>query len=320
MNIFVLSMIIFLTVVCIIELLSYAFRILKDPDRNRVKKRLKRLSRNTQSPKGILRSETLSSIPLLHTMLSLIPGFKNMEHLRRQANVSYPLGVFILLSLTLGCAAYAAAAIYSPNSPLSLLVIPLAAFLPWGYLMRTRRLRMERFRRQLPEALDLIARSLRAGHAFAAGLKLTSDQFDDPVGTEFATVIDEINFGISVPEALRNLTHRVDCPEIKFFVLAVIMQRETGGNLAEIMEGNAQLIRERFKFHNHVKTLTAEGRLSGVVLVLVPFIVAGLMYILNPPYIILLFTEHIGKMMLYGAGIMMILGVIAIKKLINIQI
>jgi tight adherence protein B len=263
---------------------------------------------------------TLSSIPLLHKILTFIPGFTNMEHLRRQANVPYPLGVFILLSLTLGFAAYAGASIYLQQSLLTIVAVPLAAFLPWGYLIRIRRIRMERFRKQLPEALDLIARSLLAGHAFVAGLKLTSDQFDDPVGTEFANVIDEINFGIRVDEALKHLVHRIDCPEIRFFVLAVIMQRETGGNLAEIMASNAHLIRERFKFHNNVKILTAEGKLSAAFLVLVPFIFAFLMYLLNPSYITLLFTEHIGKIMLSVTGFMMIIGVITIKKLINIQV
>ena len=320
MNIFILSMSIFITIVCVIELLSYAFRTIKNPERVKLKKRLKKLSSTTKANAGILRSESLSSIPLLNKILAFIPGFKKLEGLRKKADASYPLGVFILMSLTLGFAAYATITICCPQFPLAFAGIPIAVLLPWAYLKRKKKIRMALFQKQLPEALDLIARSLRAGHSFSAGLKLASEQFDNPVGAEFATVIDEVNFGISVQRALRNLARRINTQEVKFFVLAVIMQRETGGNLAEIMEGNAKLIRERFIFYKHVRTLTAEGRGSGVILVLMPFIVAGLMYILKPEYVTLLFTEHVGRVMLSVAGIMMFLGIIAIKKLVNIKI
>ena len=144
---------------------------------------------------------------------------------------------------------------------------------------------MQRFEEQLPDALELIARSLKAGHAFSSGMKMVTDEFDDPVGTEFAKTLNEINFGVDVTEALKNLAKRVDCPDLNFFVISVILQKETGGNLAEILENIGHLIRERFKFYGRVRTLTAEGRLSAVVLIGLPFVIAFVIFLLNPEYI-----------------------------------
>ena len=137
---------------------------------------------------------------------------------------------------------------------------------------------MEKFERQLPEALELVSRSLKAGHAFTGGLKMVAEEFGDPVGVEFGRTLDEINFGVGVPEALTNLTQRIECEDLKFFAVSVIIQRETGGNLAEILESLGRLIRERFKFQGRVRVLSGEGRISAIVLVAIPFFIAGLLF------------------------------------------
>lgn len=179
---------------------------------------------------------------------------------------------------------------------------------------------MHKFQIQLPEALDLIARSLKAGHAFSSGLKIAADEFDDPLGVEFTKTLSETNFGISVTEALKNLSVRVDCADLKYFVVSVIIQQETGGNLAEILENASYLIRERFKLQGTIRALSAEGRLSAVILIVLPVALAFVLYLLNPSYIGLLITEPLGKKMVAFALLLMMLGTLAIGKMIKIKV
>jgi tight adherence protein B len=179
---------------------------------------------------------------------------------------------------------------------------------------------MEKFQRQLPEALDLIARALKAGHAFPGALKMVADEMDDPIGHEFDKTLNEINFGVGVAEALKNLANRVDCLDLKFFVVAVVIQRETGGNLAEILENIARIIRERFKFHGRVKILAAEGKLSAIILTGLPFVTAFVLLLTNPQYIQLLTRDPIGRV-LVGVGLcLMALGIFSMKRMIAIKV
>jgi tight adherence protein B len=150
-------------------------------------------------------------------------------------------------------------------------------------------------------------------------LKLVAEEFGDPVGTEFGKTLDEINFGMPVPDALMNLTQRVDCEDLKFFVVSVIVQRETGGNLAEILENLGHLIRERFKFQGRVRVLSAEGRMSAMVLVAMPFFLVGVLSLLNPEYTKVLFFDPIGPVLIVIALVMMGFGTLVIKKLVAIK-
>ncbi len=172
----------------------------------------------------------------------------------------------------------------------------------------------------MPEGLDMIARALRAGHAFTTGMKLAADEFNDPLGPEFSETIDEINFGVSVPAALKNMAKRVDCPEIKYFIVAIILQRESGGDLAELLSSLAGLIRDKFKFQGKVRTLTAEGRISAAILVGLPFLVLLALNFTSHDYIKVLFMEPVGRLCLVVAGIMMSCGIYAIKKIITIDV
>jgi tight adherence protein B len=188
------------------------------------------------------------------------------------------------------------------------------------YLKLLKQKRIEKFQKQLPDALDLIARALKAGHAFTGGIKLAADEFDDPLGPEFSETLDEINFGVSVADALKNLAKRIECHEIKYFVVGVILQRETGGNLAELVETLANLIRENFKFQGKVRTLSAEGRLSAIILVVLPFLIGAWIRFSSPEYMDLLITDPIGRIMLAIALIMMIIGIFVMKKMVQIKV
>jgi tight adherence protein B len=179
---------------------------------------------------------------------------------------------------------------------------------------------MAQFQRQLPEALELIARALRAGHAFFVGLKLVGEEFSEPIGPEFKRAFDEVSMGISVQQALQNLANRVDCLDLKFFVTSVSVQRETGGNLAEIIESLGHLIRKRFELYLKIKALSAEGKVSAIILFALPLVLGLLLYRMNPEYIGLLFTDPIGHTMLMTGSALMIIGAFITMKMVNIEV
>ena len=204
--------------------------------------------------------------------------------------------------------------------PVGLLLVVILGPLPWIHILSKKRRRMQKFERQLPEALDLMARSLKAGHAFTGGLQMVADEMEDPIGTEFDKTLGEINLGLDVQTAMKNLPLRVECPDLRFFVISVLIQRETGGNLAEILENIAYLIRERFKLHGRIRVLSAEGKFSAIVLVALPFLVVAALAFLNPDYLKILITDPIGNLMVGFAGVMIVLGILAMKKLVAIKV
>ena len=324
MNILIPTIAIFIVAVLVIELLFYAFRYMKNPDRVRIRKQLRKIStgsKETELPE-LMRKRVLSEIPLLNKILLRITMIERLDRLKYQADARYPSGFFILLALVFVGAGFLGFNILLKITPwyLSGALALFTGSFPFLYLYSKKNKRMKKFQAQLPEALDLMARSLRAGHAFSTGMKLAADEFDDPLGQEFSITLDEINFGLGVPEALKNLVNRVDCPDLNFFVVSVILQRETGGNLAEIMQNIAHLIRERYKFHGKVKTLMAEGKLSAVVLTILPFAVAGALFIVNKQYIMTLFTEHVGKVMCGVALVLMVIGAFVMRRIVDIEV
>jgi tight adherence protein B len=238
-----------------------------------------------------------------------------------QANVKHSLGFFILLTFLLPSMGYLGTTLLiRKNHVLSLMVaVPLGAT-PLLYLRRKKKKRMRKLQSQLPDGLDMIARALRAGHAFTTGMRLAADEFDDPFGTELAETLDEINFGVSVSDALTNLTTRLDSPDLRYFVVSVLIQRTTGGNLAEILMNISRLIRARIKFQGKVRVLSAEARLSAVVLIALPFLIALTLYFLKPQYIQVMWTEHAGRIMAGVAVIMMIFGALVMKKIVTIEV
>jgi len=185
-------------------------------------------------------------------------------------------------------------------------------------MKRKRRLRL--FEEQFPEGLDLISRALKAGHAFATGLKMVADEMAEPVGPEFRKTFDEQNFGLPLKDALENLTHRIPLIDVRFFASAVLIQRETGGNLAEILENLAHVVRERFKILRQVRVYTAHGRFTGYVLLALPAVLCVALSFINPEHMNLLFRERMGQMMLVGALVLQTVGFLWIKQVIKIEV
>jgi tight adherence protein B len=201
---------------------------------------------------------------------------------------------------------------------------PLAAlvggFLPIGYLMHKRTKRVKRFEEQFPEALDMLSRAMRAGHAFQTALGTTSDEMAAPVGEELKKVFDRQNFGLPLNDALKELADRIPLIDVKFFITAVAIQRESGGNLAEILDNLAYVVRERFKVLRQVRTHTAHGRFTGFVLLALPAGLAVALSFIAPGQMQLLFTEPMGHMMIVGAIVMQTIGFFWIRKVIKIEV
>jgi tight adherence protein B len=191
---------------------------------------------------------------------------------------------------------------------------------PFAVVRHRRRARLRRFEEQFPEALDLISRAVRAGHAFNTGLKMVADELGDPVGPEFRKTFDEQNFGLSLKDALDNLAQRVPILDVRFFVTAVLIQRETGGNLSEILDNLGYVVRERFKILRQVQVYTAHGRFTGYVLLGLPAALALVLMFINPEHMNLLFHERLGQMMLGGTLAMQVIGYLWIQKIIKIEV
>ena len=202
----------------------------------------------------------------------------------------------------------------------SLVLGGVLASLPWFWLGRRVTQRMRHFERQIPEALDLMGRALRAGHAFPTAVKMVADEMPEPIGKEFRILFDEANFGVPQNEALMRLSVRVPIEDLRYFVIAVMIQRESGGNLAELLDNISAIVRARLKLLGEVRTLSAEGRLSAWILGLLPFCVAGVIQLVNPRFSDVLWTDPIGQRLVGGALVLMTAGVWWMRKIIRIRV
>ncbi|MCI0358615.1 MAG: type II secretion system F family protein [Planctomycetaceae bacterium] len=243
----------------------------------------------------------------------------NLRAFLQQADVPLTPSKFIFISLAMGVAGM----VIVPIVQLPLFMAPLGAILallPLGALLFKRKRRLAAFAKQLPEALELISRALRAGHSLASGFKLVADEMDPPVAKEFGRCYEAQNLGIPLDEAIEEMTERVPNLDLRFFATAVVLQRQTGGDLAEILDKIGYLVRERFKIWGQIQALTGEGRLSGVVLLSLPPVLFVVMWRLNPNYCMALFTDPMGHQMLVGAILMQIIGALVIRKIVNIKV
>jgi tight adherence protein B len=179
---------------------------------------------------------------------------------------------------------------------------------------------MQRFEQQLPEGLDLMGRALRAGHAFPTAIKMVAEEMKDPIGGEFRILFDEMNYGVPQQTAMLNLASRTDSTDLSYFVIAVLIQRDSGGNLAELLDNISSIIRARLKLYGEIRTLSAEGRLSAWILGCLPFVTAGLINLLNPDFMKILWEDAAGINLIYGAVLMMAMGVLWMRKIIRIRV
>jgi len=249
-----------------------------------------------------------------------VSRYLNLRLLFEQADVSLTVPHFLIITGILSAVGLCLPTIAGLSVTLGPLMALFLACLPIAWVLLRRKRRLRKFAAQLPEALELIARALRAGHSLAAGFSLVAQEMSDPIASEFMRTFEEQNLGKPMEEALEDLTKRVPNLDLKFFSTAIILQRQTGGDLAEILDKIGHLIRERFQIWGQVQALTGEGRLSGIVLLALPPALFVVVYRMNPDYLMLLFTDEMGKQMLVGGVISQIFGALAIRKIVNIRV
>ena len=313
---------IFGTILLFLQACVVAHRMMKPRGADRAVERVQKWSSSavTSTPLEIVRREILSEIPWLNDFLMSIQRLQVLRKLHQQSGCRAPVSIFVLGTPFVTLVALIVMFFLHATLVLSLLVAAGFGALPPAYLYWLKRNRLALFERQLPEALELVSRALRAGHAFSVGLKLVGEESAEPIGVEFKRVFDEVSMGVALPQALQNLTERIDSVDLRFFMTAVLVQRETGGNLAEIIDTLAALIRKRFELQLKVKALSAEGRISAVVLTALPLVLGAFLYKTNYEYMSLLFTDPLGQKFVTIGSVLMITGTIIMKRMVAIKV
>ena len=285
-----------------------------------VRSRLK--GRGTQNLRVTLvkARERMSGIGSLDATLSRTgDALEPLSELLAQSGLKMTLGTLILASIFAAVATMAVVSRFVPSAPVMLGAGVAAAFLPYLYVKRTAAKRLAVFEEQFPEAIDLIARALRAGHALPTALQMVSDEIPAPVGNEFRLLFDQQNFGMSLPEALKAFGARIPLIDARFFVTAVLTQREMGGNLSEVLDKLSAVIRDRFKVKRQVRAVTAHGRITGWILTALPPVLALILNVVSPSFMTPLFTDSLGIKMLAAGCVMQVTGTLIIRKLVNIR-
>jgi len=268
----------------------------------------------------IVRRDAMSQDEWYTAIINRFAPLAEVKRLLRQANSDMPVSVFLLITAVCATIGLLVALVFRLPPLFVVASAGATGAIPYAYQSWRRKTRLAAIEMQLPDALDLIARTLMAGHAFIMGLKMVGEQMDEPIRSEFRKCFDEISFGISVAEAMKDLSARVDLIDLKFFVTSLLVQLETGGNLAEIIQGIATLIRARFELYGKIQVLSAEGRISARVMFVLPIALGFALYGLNPTYMSLLFTDPAGISMLQGGAAMMLLGMYVTRRLIQIKV
>jgi len=269
---------------------------------------------------ALLRDLQLSQIPAFDTLLRRSPRVSAIQDALLQAGMKFRAGNFLMLCVLCGAVAGLATVLYTRNPAIAWAALIISTFLPYSVVSYRRQKRFEKFEELFPEAIDTLARAVRAGHAFTTALEMISNEVADPLASEFRQLYEEQKFGMPVRDALMNLTERVPLVDVKFFVTAVMLQRETGGNLAEILDNLSYVIRERFKIQRQVKVHTAQGRLTMLLLMAMPPTVVAILLIFSPDFVRPLFSDPIGHALLVLSIALQTLGYFVIRKIIKIQV
>lgn len=268
----------------------------------------------------LLRDEMLSKIPAFDTLLRRSERASTVQKLLDQAGIDTRVGNFFLLSVGSGILGAAILAIASQNLLLAWAGLMLGLLAPYSYASYARNKRFRKFEELFPNAIDTLGRAVRAGHAFTSAVEMISGELPEPVATEFRKLFEEQKFGMPVRDALMNLVDRMPLVDVKFFVTAVMLQRETGGNLAEILDNLSYMIRERFKIMRQVRVYTAQGRLTMILLMMLPPAIIAIMMFMSPGFIRPLFTDPIGHALIAGGITLQTVGYFVIRKIIQIQV
>jgi tight adherence protein B len=319
----VFGVFLFIAVVLLVEGAYLMWNTSKGPEAKRIARRLRLMSAGTSEAGeevSILKSRLLSQTPALERLLLQVPRVKHLDRLLEQSGLTWSVAELLGMMALAAVAGAAVALYFGMTFFLALTAAVIMGALPVAYVFSARSKRMVKVEQQLPDALDLVGRALRAGHAFPTAVKMVSDELSDPIGGEFRTLFDEVNYGVSMHTALLNLAARIPVTDLRYFVIAVLIQRETGGNLAELLDNIAAIIRARLKLFGQIRVLSAEGRLSAWILTLLPIVVALVMNFVNPGYIGVLWKDPVGLRLIGGAVLLMIFGIFWMWRIVKIHV
>jgi tight adherence protein B len=276
-------------------------------------------SENVQAGSSVLRSAMVQS-PWLRPIISHVPKLGDAELLLQQSGVSWSLQTLFLLSIGMAFALGSMVLIITGSIPMGLLGTGIGAMLPNFYVRRKRTRRLNAFEELLPESIDLVGRALRAGHPLSAGFKMAADDGPEPVAGEFRRIFEEQRFGLPLQDSLLGLTDRVNLVDVRILVTAILIQREVGGNLAEILDNLSAVVRARFTIRRQIRVYTAQGRMTGYLLSALPILLFSILYMINGQYMSILFTDPIGRILVGVAISMQLIGFLWIRKIIKIEI
>jgi tight adherence protein B len=304
------------TLVSLVDQRNARARLLKE----RLTSERKGPERPPEDEQALLRDQQLSEIPVLDSLLRRSERISKLQEMLAQGGLNLRAGTFLALSALAGVASALIAYVVSNRAEVGGVALLIGSVLPYSYAAVQRNRRFEKFEELFPEAIDTLARAVRAGHAFTTALELITNEVAEPVAGEFRQLFEEQKFGMPVRDALMNLTERVPLVDVKFFVTAVMLQRETGGNLAEILDNLSYVIRERFKIQRQVRVYTAQGRLTMALLMGMPPIIVTVMLVVEPSFIRPLFADPIGHILLVAGIALQTVGYFVIRKIIRIQV
>lgn len=311
----------FLAVVMLLEGLYLSWNAHRGPEARRIERRLQALSAGGNKIEApIVKKRLLSDVAAIERVLLQVPRVHALDRFLLQSAMDLTVASFLGVAAALALAAWLAVVVAGLPGLLGLLAAVAIVALWVAYVQHRRVRHMRDIEQQLPDALDLMARAMQAGHAFSSALHLVGTDGPQPVAGEFRTTFDEINFGVPFDRALEHLASRVASRDLRYFVVAVVIQRETGGNLAEILTTIAALIRERQRLAGTVRVLSAESRLSAWILTILPFVLGGIITVLNQGFISKLWTDPIGIRMSLTALGMMVIGIFWLWRLVKIRV
>jgi tight adherence protein B len=319
----IMLVLVFAAVLLLIQGLHLIWKTYKGPNAKKIEQRINALSASLDqgTDAQLLKRQMLSDLPLLERFLLALPRAHRLQRFIHQAGLSWTVSKLLLLSIAFGLSSILLMTSFARQSLLfSTAVAGIATILPWLYVQRVRSRRLNKIEQQLPDALDLLTRALRSGHAFSSGLQMLGEEMTEPIAGEFRIVHDEINFGVSLQQALVNLSERIPLTDLRYFVVSVLIQRESGGNLTEVLTNLSRLIRERLKLLSKVRVLSAEGRLSAWILGIMPFALAGLMNATNPAFMAPLWNDPLGASIVKYTLILMAIGIVILIKIVKIRV
>ncbi|MGX6567860.1 type II secretion system F family protein [Cupriavidus necator] len=317
------GILLFVAVVLCVEGIYLWWNSTHGPAARRIEARLRALSAGGQvsaEQLSILKKRLLSGSPRMQRWLMSVPRIGALDRWLEQSGSSWSVGQLLGYCAMVGLCTVALIPLVPVPVPLMLGGAALAALLPVLHVVRLRGKRLKQMEAQLPDAVDMISRALRAGHSFSGALGMVGQEMKAPIGPEFRTTFEEINYGVALDEAMTNLAIRVPVGDLRYFVIAVLIQRESGGNLAEILDTIGTMVRERLKLYDKIRVLSAEGKMSAWVLGLLPFCTAGMVMVVNPGFMEVLWKDPIGLKMVGGALMSMAFGVLWMRKIIRIHV